>query len=48
MPEPLTTLVVDWGGVLTGSMRDVVRAWADEQDIDLDAYVAIMRDWFGA
>jgi epoxide hydrolase-like predicted phosphatase len=40
-------LVVDWGGVLTGDMRASVRRWAQADGIDLDAYVGIMRDWFG-
>ena len=43
----LSALVVDWGGVLTGDMRVAVQRWAETDGIDLDAYVSIMRDWFG-
>ena len=46
MPE-LRGLIVDWGGVLTGDMRSAVQAWARTDGIDLEAYGAIMRDWFG-
>ena len=43
----LGALVVDWGGVLTGDMRTAVQRWAASDGIDLEAYVSIMRDWFG-
>lgn len=43
----LQALIVDWGGVLTGDMRAAVRRWAEVDGVDLEAYVAIMRDWFG-
>jgi epoxide hydrolase-like predicted phosphatase len=43
----LRGLVVDWGGVLTGDLGTVVRAWAHEDGIDLDVYYGVMRDWFG-
>jgi epoxide hydrolase-like predicted phosphatase len=43
----LSALVVDWGGVLTGDMRAAVRRWAEVDGVDLEAYVGIMRDWFG-
>jgi putative hydrolase of the HAD superfamily len=46
VPE-LRGLVVDWGGVLTGDLRTAVQAWARADGIDLEAYCAIMRDWFG-
>lgn len=44
----LKGLVVDWGGVLTGDMRAVAGRWSERYGIDLPAYVAIMREWFGA
>lgn len=44
---PYRGLIVDWGGVLTGNMRDAVRRWADADDIDLTAYVEVMRLWLG-
>ncbi|MEI8057287.1 MAG: HAD family phosphatase [Actinomycetes bacterium] len=45
--SPPRGLIVDWGGVLTGDTRSVVRAWAEQDGIDLDAYASVMRDWFG-
>ena len=47
MSESLRALVVDWGGVLTGPMAAAVRGWAAEERVDLEAYSAIMGDWFG-
>jgi epoxide hydrolase-like predicted phosphatase len=44
---PLRGLVVDWGGVLTGDLRVAVQSWAQADGVDLEAYVSIMRDWFG-
>ena len=43
----LQALVVDWGGVLTGPMSTVARAWAADDGIDLAAYSSIMRGWLG-
>ena len=43
----LRGLVVDWGGVLTGDIKTAVERWAASDGIDLDAYVSLMRDWFG-
>lgn len=40
-------LIVDWGGVLTGDLRSLVRRWAEAEQIDIEAYVAVMREWFG-
>lgn len=51
MPEPATGrmrgLVVDWGGVLTGDLHTAVSAWAAEEQVDMAAYIAVMRDWLG-
>ncbi len=47
MSDTPTTLIVDWGGVLTGDMRTLVRKWTDADGIDLDSYQAAMRNWFG-
>jgi FMN phosphatase YigB (HAD superfamily) len=46
VPE-LRGLILDWGGVLTGDLRTAVQTWAEADGIDLEAYSAIMRDWFG-
>jgi HAD superfamily hydrolase (TIGR01509 family) len=43
----LQGLVVDWGGVLTGDIRSAVHRWAAGSGFDVDAYISIMRDWFG-
>ena len=46
MPE-LRGLVVDWGGVLTGDLHTAVAAWAQDERVDLEAYVSVMREWLG-
>lgn len=43
----LRGLVVDWGGVLTGDLRAAVQTWAEDDGIDLEAYVGVLRDWLG-
>jgi len=40
-------LILDWGGVLTGDLRSLVRRWAEAEQIDVDAYISVMREWFG-
>ena len=44
---PLRGLLVDWGGVLTTDVRTAVAAWAVDEQVDLDAYAEVMRDWLG-
>jgi putative hydrolase of the HAD superfamily len=39
-------LIVDWGGVLTERLDLAVRAWAEQEGIDLDHYRQAMRRWF--
>lgn len=41
-------VVVDYGGVLTSSLRDTMQAWCDGDDIDPEDFRAVMRDWLGA
>ena len=41
----LRGVITDWGGVLTGPLLDMVRAWIAADDIDFDSYVAVMRPW---
>ncbi|MET0740020.1 MAG: HAD family phosphatase [Candidatus Nanopelagicales bacterium] len=43
----LRGLVIDWGGVLTTGLPDVVARWADEADFDPEHYRSLMREWFG-
>lgn len=44
---PLSGLVVDWGGVLTIGMREAMGAWVQDEAIDVDAYISVMREWLG-
>ncbi|WP_218566543.1 HAD-IA family hydrolase [Vallicoccus soli] len=43
----LTGLVVDWGGVLTGSLELSTGAWAEAEDVDLDSFREVLRTWLG-
>ncbi|HEY4464534.1 MAG TPA: HAD family phosphatase [Streptosporangiaceae bacterium] len=38
-------VIIDWGGVLTNSIRDTVAAWAQAEGVDWKTYVAVMRPW---
>ena len=42
---PIRGVITDWGGVMTGSIRDMVRVWLDDEDIDPRHYTAVMRPW---
>jgi epoxide hydrolase-like predicted phosphatase len=41
----LRALVVDYGGVLTNSLGDAMRGWAEEAGVDHDEFGALMREW---
>jgi epoxide hydrolase-like predicted phosphatase len=41
----LTALVVDYGGVLTNSLRETMGSWMSAERIDPQRYGAIMREW---
>jgi epoxide hydrolase-like predicted phosphatase len=41
----LRGLVVDYGGVLTNSLGDAMRDWADEAGVDHHEFAALMREW---
>ncbi|HUZ39137.1 MAG TPA: HAD family phosphatase [Streptosporangiaceae bacterium] len=43
--QPFRAVITDWGGVMTGPIMDMVRAWLDAEDIDHDSYAAVMRPW---
>lgn len=43
----LRALIVDWGGVLTTPLHATLSAWADADDIDLEDFTRVIRDWFG-
>ena len=38
-------LLIDWGGVLTSGLPEAMRAWAESDGIDYDAYYTAMTDW---
>lgn len=40
-------LVVDWGGVLTGSLEGAVSDWAHRDRVDVDAFRDVMWHWVG-
>lgn len=40
-------LLIDYGGVLTVSIESSVRAWADNDAVDLADFGALLRDWLG-
>ncbi len=48
MPDgSLSGLVVDWGGVLTSNLGDSMAAWAASDDVDLEHFRRLMREWLG-
>ena len=42
-----TTLIVDWGGVLTGPLSTAIEKWAEADRVDLVAYFDLVDHWFG-
>lgn len=38
-------VITDWGGVMTGPIRDMVRNWLEAENIDPRHYAAVMRPW---
>jgi putative hydrolase of the HAD superfamily len=42
----LRGLITDWGGVLTTPLRDAIEAWIEADDIDVEDYKVVMREWF--
>jgi putative hydrolase of the HAD superfamily len=47
MSTDLRALVVDWGGVLTGSVDSGIQKFLDRETFDLRAYAEVMGRWFG-
>jgi putative hydrolase of the HAD superfamily len=43
----IEALVVDYGGVLTSSLYDTMRAWCDSDEIDPDVFASVIGDWLG-
>jgi putative hydrolase of the HAD superfamily len=44
-PVPYRGVILDWGGVMTNPIRDMVAVWLDEEDVDHEHYAAVMRPW---
>src|SRR4029453_15798452 len=40
-------LIGDWGGAPTPPVESTMSAWADADDVDLDDFGQVMREWFG-
>ncbi len=47
MASDVRALVVDWGGVLTGSVDSGVQRFLDGEHFDLSAYGAVLGEWMG-
>lgn len=43
----LKALVVDYGGVITGSLPDAMAAWCEADGIDLAEFAEVMKQWLG-
>jgi len=44
-PGPLRGVILDWGGVMTNPIRDMVAVWLDGEDVDHEHYAEVMRPW---
>jgi putative hydrolase of the HAD superfamily len=42
---PVRAVITDWGGVMTGPIRDTVRIWLDDENIDHHHYAEVIRPW---
>jgi putative hydrolase of the HAD superfamily len=47
-PGPYRGVILDWGGVMTNPIRDMVAVWLDDEDVDYEHYAAVMRPWVAA
>ncbi|MDQ6648564.1 MAG: HAD family phosphatase [Actinomycetota bacterium] len=45
--DPLTGLLVDYGGVLTNSLTDTMSAWCAADGVSYDGFLVVMRDLLG-
>lgn len=41
-------LILDWGGVLTTDLHSTMSAWAESEDVDLEQFGMVMREWLGS
>jgi len=44
----LRGLIVDWGGVLTGSLDSAMAEWAATDSVDFEHFRSVMSSWVGA
>ena len=44
-PGPFHGVILDWGGVMTNPIRDMVAVWLADEDVDHAHYAAVMRPW---
>jgi putative hydrolase of the HAD superfamily len=44
-PGPFSGVILDWGGVMTNPIRDMVAVWLDDEDVEHEVYAAVMRPW---
>jgi len=44
----LRAVITDWGGVFTRPISELVRVWADADQVDWDTYVSVVRPWLTA
>ncbi len=46
-PQAPKGLILDWGGVLTSDLHSTMSAWANAEDVDLEQFGLVMREWLG-
>jgi putative hydrolase of the HAD superfamily len=44
-PGQLRALIVDYGGVLTTDVRSTHRQWLEAENIDIEVFRSVMREW---
>src|SRR5216684_3227605 len=43
--RPYRGVILDWGGVMTNPIREMVKVWLDDEDVDVEHYAGVMRPW---
>ncbi len=43
----IDAVVFDYGGVLTSAVRETTAQWLAADDVDVDSFYAVMREWMG-
>jgi putative hydrolase of the HAD superfamily/hydrolase len=43
----MRALIVDWGGVLTNALREPFERWAEDEGVDHDHYLSVLKDLLG-